>query len=127
MCSCLRVYASIFAYFAFLSIKSLLGGTSSPISIENTLSASDKLSIVTCRKVLNSGFIVVSHNCSGPEWAMRLLLKVLVSPKWTPRQMLFHLNIAAQCFFDCSATFFSCSAIFFCCSAKFQPILCFTM
>ena len=41
-----------------------------------------------------------------PEWAMRLLLKVLVSPKWTPRQIFVHLNrtpqslfIAAQCFF----------------------------
>jgi hypothetical protein len=37
---------------------------------------------------------------------MRLLLKVLVSPKWTPRQMLFHLNIAAQCFFIAAQRFF---------------------
>ena len=41
-----------------------------------------------------------------PEWAMRLLLKVLVSPKWTPRQKLFHLNIAAQCFFIAAQCFF---------------------
>ena len=51
-----------------------------------------------------------------PEWAMRLLLKVLVSPKWTPRQMLFHFNrtprslfIAAQCFFlQCNVFLLQC-------------------
>ena len=39
------IYASIFAYTAFFSINSLRGGTSSPINIEKTLSASAKLSI----------------------------------------------------------------------------------
>ena len=44
-------YTSILAYLAWVSINSRLGGTSSPISILNTLSASAALSIVTCFSV----------------------------------------------------------------------------
>ena len=41
----LLFYASMFAYFACCSMNSLLGGTSSPISIENILSASAAFSM----------------------------------------------------------------------------------
>ena len=40
-------YISILAYFAFCSINSLRGGTSSPINIENVLSASIAFSMTT--------------------------------------------------------------------------------
>jgi hypothetical protein len=58
-------YTSIFAYLACVSINSLLGGTSSPINIENILSASAAFSMVICLSVLFSGSMVVSHNCSA--------------------------------------------------------------
>ena len=63
--SLITSYASIFAYFAFFSINSRLGGTSSPMSILKMRSASAALSIVTCRRVLELGFIVVSQSCSA--------------------------------------------------------------
>lgn len=40
-------YISMLAYLAFFSMNSLLGGTSSPMSIENTLSASEALAMFT--------------------------------------------------------------------------------
>ena len=57
--------ASILAYFACFSMNSLLGGTSSPISIEKIWSASAALSMFTWRSVRVSGFIVVDHSCSA--------------------------------------------------------------
>lgn len=60
-----QIYASMLAYLALRSIKSRRGGTSSPISMEKIRSASVALSMVTWRRVRNSGFIVVSHNCSA--------------------------------------------------------------
>lgn len=52
-------------YIAFCSINSRRGSTFSPISIWNTREASAASPIVTCKSVRVSGFIVVSHNCSG--------------------------------------------------------------
>lgn len=60
----LNPYASMFAYLAWLWINSLRGNTSSPINMENILSVSAALSMVTWRNFRFSGFIVVCHNCS---------------------------------------------------------------
>ena len=59
------LYASILAYFACCSMNSLRGSTSSPISIEKILSASAAFSMVTWRRSLFSGSIVVSQSCSA--------------------------------------------------------------
>ncbi len=59
------LYASMLAYFAFFSMNSRRGGTSSPMSIEKVRFASAAFSMSIWRNFLNSGFIVVSHNCSA--------------------------------------------------------------
>ncbi len=61
----LLLYTSSLAYLAWLSIKSLRGATSSPISILKTRSASAALSIVTCFNVREAGFMVVFHSWSA--------------------------------------------------------------
>ncbi len=53
---------STLAYFAFDSMKARLGGTSSPISIENIRSTSTASSMVTCLRMRVEGSMVVSHN-----------------------------------------------------------------
>ena len=54
-------------YFAFASINSLRGSTRSPIRVSNVISSSEAASssIFTRSKILFSGSIVVSHNCSA--------------------------------------------------------------
>lgn len=57
--------ASMRAYFAWLSMNSRRGCTSSPMSMEKMRSASAALSMVTFFSVRVSGFIVVSQSCSS--------------------------------------------------------------
>jgi hypothetical protein len=60
-----NTYASIRAYFAFFSINSRRGATSSPMSILKVWSHSAAFSIVARRRVRVAGFMVVSHNCTS--------------------------------------------------------------
>ena len=62
-CGCRQ--ASMFAYFAFSSMKARRGGTSSPISMEKMWSHAAAFSMVTRRRVRFSGFNVVSQSCSA--------------------------------------------------------------
>ena len=61
-------------------MNSLLGATLSPISIENTSSASTASSIDTCNKVLFATQLSKADNCVAFLWAMEQSPCLHVSP-----------------------------------------------